>query len=70
RDTPKKEIDAHVNNMHVGAVNAAFIKFTFRAMLLKRAYTREEFEKFITESGFMNYSIRDENVGFEITLAK
>ncbi|HTX14412.1 MAG TPA: class I SAM-dependent methyltransferase, partial [Candidatus Baltobacteraceae bacterium] len=47
RDTPKKEIDAHVNNMHVGAVNAAFIKFTFRAMLLKRAYTREEFEKFI-----------------------
>jgi ubiquinone/menaquinone biosynthesis C-methylase UbiE len=70
RDTPKKEIDAHVNNMHVGAVNAAFIKFTFRAMLLKRAYTREEFEKFIAESGFTNYSIRDENVGFEITLVK
>jgi hypothetical protein len=56
--------------MHVGAVNAAFIKFTFRAMLLKRAYTREEFEKFIAESGFTNYSIRDENVGFEITLVK
>jgi ubiquinone/menaquinone biosynthesis C-methylase UbiE len=70
RDTPKEEIDAHVDKMHVGAVNAAFIKFTFRAMLLKRAYTREEFEKFISESGFTDCDIRKENVGFEITLTK
>jgi ubiquinone/menaquinone biosynthesis C-methylase UbiE len=70
RDTPKQEIDAHVDNMHVGAVNAAFIKLTFRAMLLKRAYTREEFQKFIADSGFTSYFIRDENVGFEITLVR
>ncbi|HEX4002578.1 MAG TPA: class I SAM-dependent methyltransferase [Candidatus Acidoferrales bacterium] len=70
RDTPKEEIDAHIDKMHVGAVNAAFMKFTFRAMLLKRAYLREDFEKFIAESGFTSYLIRDENVGFEITLVK
>ena len=70
RDTPKEEIDAHVDNMHVGKVNAAFIKLSFRTMLLKRAYTRPEFEKFIAESGFKNYDIREANVGFKITLVK
>ncbi|HTW24186.1 MAG TPA: methyltransferase domain-containing protein [Candidatus Baltobacteraceae bacterium] len=70
RDTPKKEIDAYVDNMHVGALNSAFIKLSFRVMLLKRAYTREEFEKFIVESGFTSYLIREENVGFEIALVK
>jgi ubiquinone/menaquinone biosynthesis C-methylase UbiE len=70
RDTPKEEIDAYVDNMHAGMVNSAFMKLTFRAMLLKRAYTREEFERFIAESGFASYFIREENVGFEITLVK
>ena len=70
RDTPKKDIDAYVDNMHVGAVNAAFIKLSFRMMLLKRAYTRPEFERFIAESGFTSYLIREENVGFEIALVK
>jgi ubiquinone/menaquinone biosynthesis C-methylase UbiE len=70
RDTPKEEIDAHVDNMHVGKLNSAFIKLTFRVMLLKRAYTRPEFEKFIAESGFKNHDIREANVGFEITLVK
>lgn len=70
RDTPKEDIDAHVDNMHVGAINAAFIKLSFRVMLLKRAYTRPEFEEFIAESGFTKFDIREENVGFEITLVK
>lgn len=70
RDTPKEEIYAHVDNMHVGKLNSAFIKLSFRMMLLKRAYTRPEFEKFIAESGFKNYHIQEANVGFEITLVK
>ena len=70
RDTPKEEIYAHVDNMNVGKLNSAFIKLTLRTMLLKRAYTREEFEKFIAESGFKNYDIREASVGFEITLVK
>jgi ubiquinone/menaquinone biosynthesis C-methylase UbiE len=70
RDTPKKEIDAYVDNMHAGTLNSAFIKLTFRTMLLKRAYTREEFERFIAESGFKDYDIEEANVGFEITLVK
>ena len=70
KDTPREEIDAHVNNMHVGTLNSAFIKLTFRTMLLKRAYTREDFERFIAESGFEKWNIGEASVGFEITLVK
>ena len=70
KDTPREEIDAHVDNMHVGELNSAFIKLTFRTMLLKRAYTREDFERFIAESGFEKWGIAEAPVGFEITLVK
>jgi len=70
RDTPKQEIDSYVDNLHTGMLNSAFIKLSFRVMLLKRAYTRAEFEKMIAESGFTSYFIREENLGFEITLVK
>lgn len=70
RDTPQKEIDRYVDAMDTGAVNAAFMKWTFRFMLLKRAYTRQEFERMIAESGWRNYEIKDAPVGFEITLTK
>ncbi len=70
KDTPKEEIGAHVDQMHVGAVNAAFIKLSFRMMLLKRAYTRENFEQFIVASGFEKWQIAEAPVGFEITLSR
>ena len=70
KDASRREIDAHVDQMHVGKLNAAFIKVTFRLMLLKRAYTREDFERFIGTSGFPKFEIGDAPVGFEITLIK
>jgi ubiquinone/menaquinone biosynthesis C-methylase UbiE len=70
RDTPKETIDAYVDKMSAGAVNAAFMKLTFRLMLLKRAYTREEFESFVSESGFQRYEIGEAPIGFEISLFK
>lgn len=70
RDTPQEEINRHIDAMKVGAVNAAFTKLAFRCMLLKRAYTREQFEKMITEAGWQKYEISEAPVGFEITLRK
>jgi len=70
KDTPKKAIAAHVDNMHVGRLNSAFIKLTFRTMLLKRAYTRQDFERFIAESGFEKFKIGEAPIGFEITLIR
>jgi ubiquinone/menaquinone biosynthesis C-methylase UbiE len=70
RDTPRQEIDRHIDAMDMGAVNAAFTKWTFRFLLLKRAYTREEFERMIAEAGWQSYKIGEAPVGFEITLTK
>lgn len=70
KDTPKAEIDAHIDQMRAGAMNSALMKLTFRTVLLKRAYTRPEFEKMIAESGFTSSFIREENIGFEIALVK
>lgn len=70
RDAPQEEIDRYIDAMKVGMVNAAFTKWTFRFMLLKRAYTREQFEEFVAESGCEKYEIREAPVGFEITLTK
>jgi ubiquinone/menaquinone biosynthesis C-methylase UbiE len=70
KDTPKEEIDAHVDKMNIGRLNSAVIKITFRLMLLRRAYTREDFERFIAESGFARSEIAEAPLGFEITLIK
>lgn len=70
RDTPQEDINRHIDAMKVGAMNAAFTKLTFRFVLLKRAYTREQFEKMIAEAGWQKYQIGEAPVGFEITLTK
>lgn len=69
KDASKQDIDSYVDNLGLGLWNALFMKWTFRSMLLKRAYTRPEFERFIVESGFQKSRIDESPVGFEITLS-
>jgi ubiquinone/menaquinone biosynthesis C-methylase UbiE len=70
KETPKEEIDAYIDNMNPGILNSAVMKMTFRMMLLKRAYTRGDFERFISESGFQDSRIAAAPLGFEIALVK
>jgi ubiquinone/menaquinone biosynthesis C-methylase UbiE len=70
RDTPQETIDEYVNQMGLGGASSIMTKLTFRLMLLKRAYTRKEFEQFIAESGFRPADIRETPLGFEVWLSK
>lgn len=70
RDAPKEAIDGYVDKMKMGAINSVVTKLTFRLMLLKRAYTRDEFNQSISESGFENFDIQEVAIGFEIWLFK
>jgi len=70
RDTPKEEINAYIDNTNRGKLNSVVMKVTFRVMLLKRAYTRSDFDRLISESGFQNSRIAAAPLGFEITLVK
>jgi ubiquinone/menaquinone biosynthesis C-methylase UbiE len=70
KDTPPEAIDEFIEKTDRGAVNSFLMKWTFRLMLLKRAYTRQDFDRFIAASGFPSYDIQEMNLGFDITLRK
>jgi ubiquinone/menaquinone biosynthesis C-methylase UbiE len=70
KDAPQEAIDAHVDKMNIGVLDSAFTKLTFRLVLLKRAYTRADFTKFIAKSGFEESEIQDAPIGFEVWLTK
>lgn len=70
RDASKESIAQAVNDMNLGAVNRAITKLTFRFMLLKRAYTKQEFGELIAETKFHGIEIREDRIGLEIWLTK
>ncbi len=70
KDAPVESIDQAVDHMHMGPVNKAITKYTFRFMLLKRAYTQSDFERFIKETKFESFSIRQESIGLEVSLER
>lgn len=70
RDASMESINQAVNDMSVGAVNGIITKLTFRFMLLRRAYTKWEFEELISKTNFHDVSIREDLIGLEILLSK
>jgi len=70
RDASKESIGQEVNGMRLGAVNTFITKLTFRFMLLRRAYTKQEFEHMVSQTGFGAAEIRQNLIGLEIQLHK
>ena len=68
KDAPKESINEAVNNMGLGPVNTILTKLTFRFMLLKRAYTRKQFEEFLSQTRFKSVDIRESLTGLEVVL--
>lgn len=64
------EIDNYVHQSGRSPIDAWMTKWTFRHMLLKRAYTREEFIRMVAQSRFGMYQIRVLGLGFEVRLEK
>jgi ubiquinone/menaquinone biosynthesis C-methylase UbiE len=70
RDASQKSINELVDQMALSWMSSVFTKLTFRMMLLKRAYTRGEFENFVSQTEFQRAGIEKSPTGFEITLNK
>jgi hypothetical protein len=70
KDTPMNEIAAYVNGLDLGAVNRWFMKFTFKHMLLKRAYTELQMKQLAAQSDFGSCEIIGAPVGMEIRLIR
>ena len=69
-DASNAAIRQAVDRMEIGAVNRVITKLTFRFMLLKRAYTKTEFEQLILQTKFLGWDIQEDLIGLEIRLDK
>jgi ubiquinone/menaquinone biosynthesis C-methylase UbiE len=70
RDTSNELIGEAVEEMNLGAVNRMITKLTFRFMLLKRAYTKSEFEQFVSKTKFRSLEIEEGPIALEVMLHK
>lgn len=70
KDVNKKALDDYIRGLKVGPLDAFMMKWTFRLMLIRRAYTKQQFSDFISQSGFSESAIQETAIGFEITLTK
>lgn len=65
RDASMRDIANYVDHQGAGVVNGLFVKFTFRFMLLRRAYTVEQFQAMLNQAGFARAWIESNAMGFE-----
>jgi len=70
KDAPVKGVSKAVDDMRLGRVNSVITKLTFRFMLLKRAYTRQEFEEMLSETEFASIKIKEDPLGLEVWLQR
>jgi ubiquinone/menaquinone biosynthesis C-methylase UbiE len=70
KDASNESVSQAVDEMKLGAVNGIITKLTFRFMLLKRAYTKGDFDRMISQTGFAQAEIREAHIGLEILLTK
>jgi ubiquinone/menaquinone biosynthesis C-methylase UbiE len=70
KDASWNEIEAYVDGLHISAANSWFMKFTFKHMLLKRAYTEEQVTALARESDFKSCEIVKAPVGMDIKLTR
>jgi ubiquinone/menaquinone biosynthesis C-methylase UbiE len=70
RNASPEEISRGIDEMKLTRINGILTKLAFKTMLLKSAYTREEFEWMISGVGFSELKIDENYMGFEITMRK
>ena len=70
RDASRESINQAGDDLKVGLVNSVIVKLTFRFMLLKRAYTKGEFEQFVAQTKFAGVRIQEDPIGLEVALEK
>jgi ubiquinone/menaquinone biosynthesis C-methylase UbiE len=69
-DASPEAIDAYVRSKNLGRINAWMVRWTFRHMLLKRAYSQEQFHEMARQSSFGSCSIATDAIGLEVSLTR
>ncbi|HTU93336.1 MAG TPA: class I SAM-dependent methyltransferase [Gemmataceae bacterium] len=69
-DVSDAEIAVEVQKMKLGWFSSLLTKLTFKHMLRKRAYSREQLRDMAAQTPFKTCEIREESIGFEVSLGK
>jgi ubiquinone/menaquinone biosynthesis C-methylase UbiE len=70
RDVPMPEIKRYFEGLGLSAWSRLVTILTFRFMLLKRAYTKQEMEKMLAGAGFADADVRTNEIGMEVRFSK
>ena len=70
KDASTESISEAVEKMDLGRVNGLITKLTFRFILLKRAYTRNDFEQFLSQTKFSRVDIKEDALGLEVSMER
>jgi ubiquinone/menaquinone biosynthesis C-methylase UbiE len=69
-DASPEEISREVDGMGLSSINKILTKLAFKTMLLKRAYTKQQFEQMLAETQFASVEILETDIGLEISMTK
>ena len=69
-DASAEEIEREVKGMGLGSINEMMVRWTFKKMLIKSAYSIAEMESMISQTPFNNGKIDVSGVGFQVWLTK
>ena len=67
-DASDDDMNREVNKMGLGTINRFITKWTFKHMLVKRAYTQVQFSKMVAQSRFKTCTVREDGIGLEVWL--
>jgi len=70
RDAPLESIYEEVGRMGLGYFSEAATRLTFRFMLLKRAYTKSDFEELFRRTKFRSVEMEERGIGLDVWLQK
>jgi ubiquinone/menaquinone biosynthesis C-methylase UbiE len=69
-DVSPETVNKHVDDMGLDGLNRLMTKWAFKFMLIKRAYTKAQFQNFVAQSKFKTCQIEEDDIGLEIKLQK
>ena len=70
RDVALADIKRYVDNLGVSWLNRRFMMFTFRHMLIKRAYPLDEIRRMATQAGWSDLRLETGPLGFDAWTTK
>ena len=70
RDAAPEEIEREIQGMGLGPINRFMVRWTFKNMLLKSAYSVDEIRSMVAQTPFGRCRIEISGVGFEVWLEK